>query len=158
MVGKSLAVAVLVSVIGAAQASVPKSPSSDATTTSDLEHAYIVFFEAGNASLTPGARLILHVAAHRAQAMREAKVRVMVSTAEGVTVLSQSRARAVRSELVRDGVRQRSIDDTDRPEDVGYANADPAIRTWLDRSAVVKISPLPNALSARRAVRPTPAR
>jgi outer membrane protein OmpA-like peptidoglycan-associated protein len=153
MIRLSLAVTVLVSAIGAAQAYVPKSPSPVAAAPSDLDYTYMVFFEAGNASLTPQARQILQIAARRAHAMREVKVRVMVSTAEGVTALSQSRARAVRAELVRDGVNSRSIGNTNRPEDVGYANSDPLIRTWLDRSAVVKFSPLPNADSDRQAFR-----
>jgi hypothetical protein len=85
--------------------------------------------------------------------MREVKVRIIVSTAEGETALSQTRAGAVRTELIRDGVKPRSIDVANRPEDVGNASADPAIRTWLDRSAVVKILPLPNADSVGQAYR-----
>src|SRR5215471_8116048 len=106
MVRISLAAAVLVSAIGAGQAYVPKSPSPDAASPSDLDHTYRVFFEAGKSSLTPQARQILHIAARQAHTMREVKVRV---AAEGVTALSQSRARAVRAELVRDGVNARSI-------------------------------------------------
>jgi outer membrane protein OmpA-like peptidoglycan-associated protein len=139
--------------MGAAQATIPKSPLPDAAAPSDLDHTYMVFFEAGKAGLTPQARQVLYVAARRAHEMHEVEVRVMVSTAEGVTKLSQSRARAVRAELVRDGVSPRSIGNANRPEDVGYANADPVIRTWLDRSAVVQLSPLPDTDSDRQAFR-----
>jgi outer membrane protein OmpA-like peptidoglycan-associated protein len=153
MIRLSFALAVLISAVGAAQAYVPKPPSPDVAASSDRDHTYVVFFEVGKASLTPQARQTLQVAAREAHAMREVKVRVMVSTAKGVTALSHSRARAVRAELVREGVQPRSIGNASRSEDVGYANADPVFRDWIDRSVVVKFSPLPNADTDRQAIR-----
>jgi len=83
--------------------------------------------------------------------MGQVKVRVILSMASDSTAaLSQGRARVVRAELVRDGVKTRSIGNAERPDDVAYANADPAIRAWHDRSAVVKISPIPNMASDGR--------
>ena len=145
MVRLSLAVALLVSTMGTAQTSIPRPPSPDAAAQSDLDQTYLVFFEDGKASLTPQARQILQIAARRAHTMGQVKVRVMLPMAsDGTAALLQGRARVVRAELVRDGVKTRSIGNAERPEDVAYANADPAIRAWRDRSAAVKISPLPN--------------
>ena len=59
--------------------------------------------------------------------------------------LAQGRARSVKAELVRDGAKPRSIIDASPPEDIAYANADPVIRAWLDRRAVVVVSPVPGA-------------
>jgi outer membrane protein OmpA-like peptidoglycan-associated protein len=153
MIRSSLALAVLVNAIGAAQAYVPKAPTPDAAASSNRDHTYVVFFEAGKASLTPQARQTLQVASREAHAMREVKVRIMVSTAKGVTALSQRRARAVRVELVRDGLQPRSIGNANRSEDVGYANTNPVIQPWLDRSVVVKFSPIPNLDTDRQAFR-----
>ena len=151
MVRLSLAVALLVGTMVTAQPSIPRPTSSDAVAPSDLDQTYLVFFEDGKASLTPQARQILQVAAHRAYTMGQVKVRVILSMASDSTAaLSQGRARVVRAELVRDGVKTRSIGNAERPDDVAYANADPAIRAWRDRSAVVKISPIPNMASDGR--------
>ena len=151
MVRLSLAVALLVGTMGTAQPSIPRPASPDAAAPSDLDQTYLVFFEDGKASLTPEARQILQIAARRAHTMGPVKVRVMLSMAsDGRAALLQGRARAVRAELVRDGVKTRSIGTAERPEDVAYANADPAIRAWRDRSAAVKISPLPNIASDSR--------
>jgi hypothetical protein len=151
MVRLPLAVAVLAGAIVAAQASVPKTSAPNRAAPSDLDQTYLLFFEAGKASLTPQARQILRVAALRAHSMPQVAVRVMVPTeANSVTVLAQNRARAVKAELVRDGVKSRSIGNADRPEDPTYSNSDPIARAWLDRSAIVKISPLPMADSDRQ--------
>jgi type IV pilus biogenesis protein CpaD/CtpE len=151
MIRISVAAVALVGAIGAAQASIPKPTSPEASAPSDLDHTYLVFFEAGKARLTPEARQTLHVAARQAHVMHQVRVRVMVSTANGTTVLSQSRARAVTAELVRDGVKPHSIGNASRPDDLAHAIADPMVRAWSDRSAVVKISPLPIADGDRQA-------
>lgn len=150
MVRSIVAAAILVSAVATAQASVPKSSPPDATAPSDLAQSYLVFFEVGKASLTPQARQVLQIAARRAHAMRQVKVIVIVPTVTaGPRGLLQSRARAVKAELVRDGVKPRSIGNADQPENV--AIPDPTVRAWRDRSAIVKISPLPIADSNRQA-------
>jgi len=149
MVRSIVAAAVFLSAVATGQASVPKSSPPDATAPSDLGQSYLVFFEAGKASLTPQARQVLRIAAQRAHELRQVKVSVIVPTVTvGPRRLLQSRARAVKAELVRDGVKPRSIGNADQPENV--SNPDLTVRAWLDRSAVVKISPLPIADSNRQ--------
>jgi hypothetical protein len=143
MVRIFLASAVLVSALGLAQAAVPQSQSINTPPPSALKQSYVVFFEAGKSSLTPEARVILQSAAHQAYAMPKAKVRVSLPTgANGTAALFRDRARAVKAELVRDGIQPRSIGNADRPGDAAHSSTDPAFRKWLDRSATVEILPL----------------
>jgi hypothetical protein len=128
-----------------AQAAIPASRATDGATPTGSYQTYFVFFEAGKASLTPEARLILHSAARQVHAMHQAKVRVMLPTGvNGATALLQNRAIAVKAELMRDGVKPRSIANAEQPRNA-YANVDPGTQDWLDRSAIVEILPVPNA-------------
>ena len=127
-------------------------PSAGFSEKPGLEYTYQVFFENGKARLAPEARDILRSAVRTAQTMRQAQIRVMVST--GGTdgpALAQGRPRSIKAELVRDGAKPRSIIDTNPPEDIAYANADPVIRAWLDRRSVIVVSPVPRALGGELA-------
>ena len=139
MIRWSLVLAALVGVAGLAQASIPSAPPTDTGAGFSPHNTYLVFFETGKYSLTPEAQVILHRAAQGAQAMRPTKVRVTLPISlGGATALSQNRARAVRTELARDGVTQLSIGNS-------YSSAaNPIIRTWLDRAAIVEVSPASN--------------
>jgi hypothetical protein len=130
----------------------PAPPSAGFSEKPGLEHTYLVFFENGKASLTPEARDILRSAVRTAHTMRQAQVRLMVPTggADGAA-LARGRARSVKAELIRDGAKPRSIIDASPPEDIAYANADPVIRAWLDRRAVIVVSPVPGAAGGDQA-------
>jgi hypothetical protein len=73
---------------------------------------------------------------------------IMPTVTVGAGRLLQNRARAVKAELVRDGVNPRNIGNAERHENI--LNVDSMTGAWRDRSAVVKISPLPMADSDRR--------
>jgi outer membrane protein OmpA-like peptidoglycan-associated protein len=143
MVRIFLASAALVGALGLAQAAVPHFQPINSPPQSPLKQSYVVFFEEGKTSLTPEARLILQSAAHQAYAMPKSKVQVSLPTgANSMAALVRNRARAVKAELVRDGVQPGSIGNADRLGDVAYSNTDPAFRKWVDRSATVEILPL----------------
>lgn len=142
MVRYSLALAAIVGAIGLADAAVPVSRPADPPMQPPLMQSYIVFFETGKAGLTPEARQILQSAARQAHAMRQAKLRVMMPGG-GEAALMQKRARILKTELVRDGVKPRNIDNADKPQNVDFTNGDPVLRAWLDRSATIEILPLP---------------
>src|SRR5690242_12264512 len=151
MVRLSLTLATLVSAIGVTQAAIPSALPANVAVQSTPDHSYFVFFEAGKAGLTPEAREIVHSAAQRAHATGRSKVRVMLPPgANSATMLSRNRARAVKAELERDGVKPGSIGNAGQSEDVAYAHADPMVRAWLGRCTIVEVAPVPNADSDGR--------
>jgi hypothetical protein len=148
MVRMMLVFAALVGTVGMARATVPVSHPGDSPAQSSPDRSYVVFFTDGKATLTPQAREVLHTAARQAHAMRQAKVRVILPRDfNGAWALLQNRARAVKTELVRDGVKARSIGNAIQPVNDAYTNSEPGLRTWRDRSTIVEVVPLPNTYS-----------
>jgi outer membrane protein OmpA-like peptidoglycan-associated protein len=144
----TLAAAVGLAGLGTALAATPR-PATTIAAPSPLQHTFLVFFEEDKAGLTPEGREILQTAARAAKGMGPVQVAVMVpSNQDG---LAEARARALRAELVRDGVKPRAIANAGQPQDIAYANADPIVRAWLDRRAVVVVSPAPDAGSGPQA-------
>ena len=141
----TLAAAVGLASLGTALASTPHPP---AAAHAPLEHTFLVFFEEGKTGLTPEGREILQVAARTAKDMGPVQVAIMVPAAQGLT---DARARALKAELLRDGIKARAIASAGQPQDIAYGDADPTVRAWLDRRAVVVVSPAPDAGSGPQA-------
>jgi len=145
----TLAFAVLAGGIGfgAALAATPR-PSA-VQVPSSLQHTFLVFFEEDKAGLTPEGRDIMHSAARAARNMGAVSVSIMVPSSQAG--LAQARSQAVKAALLQDGVKARAIVNAGQPQDIAYADADPVVRAWLDRRAVVVLTPAPDAASGPQA-------
>ena len=128
--------------LGAAMASTPRPTVTPGN--AELQHTYLVFFESGRPGLTPEGRQILHSAALTAKGLGAVRVAVMVPSDDRAG-LAEARAQAVKSELVHDGLASRAIANAGQPQDGNYADADPTVKEWLGRRAIIVVSPAPDA-------------
>ena len=102
---------------------------------------YLLFFEAGKDKLAPEGKEIVADAASQARMMQDGQIRIM-ATGEGANpdALARQRAEAVKQELVRDGLKPGAIVAGGAPSNMVYADADPTVKNWLNRRAVIVIS------------------
>ena len=102
---------------------------------------YLLFFEAGKDRLAPEGKEIVADAASQAKMMQDGQIRIMTA-GEGVTpdALARQRAEAVKQELVRNGLKPGAILAGGAPSNLVYADADPTVKNWLNRRAVIVIS------------------
>jgi outer membrane protein OmpA-like peptidoglycan-associated protein len=102
---------------------------------------YLLFFESGKDRLAPEGKEIVADAASQAKMMQDGQIRIM-TTGEGVhpDQLARQRAEAVKQELVRDGLKPGAIVAGGTPSNLVYADADPTVKNWLNRRAVIVIS------------------
>jgi len=144
MIRTTLLAAALVSSIGAVHAALPSARPAEAPL--KAEHSYIVFFTGGKSDLTPEAKAVLRLAAGQAHSMPMARIRVTLPVGPGsLPSLARNRARAVKAELVRNGVEARAIASENETQTLTPVSD---LSAWRDRSATVEAMPMPNSASA----------